>query len=122
MYYVIKKQVDKLPSTFIGFAVQKYIASKKNDNVIFLFNQNGKVVRKWIKLKDILLLTEDKEYFLKVMQEFQDLENKQKRLVEEAQEQLQQSMTNFTDTMNAHIHDYEEIRDNADIPCILKDL
>jgi len=122
MYYVIKKQKDKLPSTFIGFAVQKYIASKKNKHVIFLFLKEGKVIRKWVELDEIILLTEDKEYFLKIMKQLSAVEEEQKKLVAEAQAKLEQSMTNFADTMNAEIHDFEEIRDSTDVPCILKKL
>ena len=122
MYYVIKKQIDKLPSTFLGFAVEKYIASKKNKNVIFLFQKDGKVIRKWVKLEDIILLTEDREYFLEVMKQFQEVENTQKKLVAQAQANLEKSMTNFADTMNSQILEYEEIRDATDVPDILKDL
>ena len=122
MYYVIKKQIDKLPSTFLGFAVEKYIASKQNKNVIFLFSKDGKVIRKWVKLEEIILLTEDKEYFLKVMQQFKDVEDAQKKLVADAQVNLEKSMTNFADTMNSQILDYEEIRDATDVPDILKEL
>ena len=122
MYYVIKKQVDKLPTTFIGFAAPKYIASKKNKHVIFLFVKDDKVIRKWVKLDEIILLTEDKEYFLKVMQEFKDVEEAQQKIVDEAQKNLEKSMTNFTETMYAQIHEYEEIRDSSDVPCLLKEL
>jgi len=120
MYYVIKKQVDKLPSTFIGFAVEKYIASKKNEHVIFLFLQEGKVIRKWVKLDEIILLTDDKNYFLKVMQQFKDVEKQQQALVDEAQQNLEQTMTNFAESMQAEINDFEEIRDSSDVPNILK--
>jgi len=122
MYYVIKKQTDRLPTTFIGFGVEKYIASKKNKNVIFLFLKDGKVIRKWVKLEDIILLTEDKNYFLKIMKQFQNVEEAQQKLVDEAQAQLEKSMTHFVETMNAEIHDFEEIRDTKDVPCILKNL
>jgi len=122
MYYVIKRQINKLPSTFIGFAVQKYIASKVNKNVIFLFTQDGKIVRKWVKLEEVILLTEDKEYFLKIMNQLGDVENQQKKLVEEAQQNLEESMVNFAETMESEIHNYEEIRDASDVPDILKDL
>ena len=122
MYYVIKKQTNKPGSTFIGFAAPKYIASKKNKNVIFLFQKDGKVIRKWVKLEDIILLTDDKEYFLKVFNDFQKTEKEQQALVDEAKKKLEESMTNFTETMNAHIEEYEEIRDTTDVPCILKGL
>jgi predicted transcriptional regulator len=122
MYYVIKKQIDKLPSTFIGFAAPKYIASKKNKNVIFLFSKDGKVIKKWVKLEDILLLTEDKEFFLKTMKRFSEVEEEQKKIVQEAQDKLKESMTNFVDTMHAELNDFEEIRNSDDVPCVLKNL
>jgi hypothetical protein len=122
MYYVIKKQVDKLPSTFIGFAVEKYIASKTNENVIFLFKHDEKVVRKWVKLEEIILLTDDKNYFLKIMKQFKAVEEQQQALVEEAQQNLEKSMTKFAETMQAEMNGYEEIRDSSDVPDMLKDL
>ncbi|MEA2073668.1 MAG: hypothetical protein U9O86_08790 [Campylobacterota bacterium] len=122
MYYVIKKRTDKPGSTFMGFPAPKYIASKKNENVIFLFSKDGKVIRKWVKLSDIILITEDKEYFLKIMTQFEELQKAQQMLVDEAHAKLEQSMTNFVETMNAEIHDYEEIRDSSDVPSLLKDL
>ena len=122
MYYVIKKQVNKPGSTFIGFAAPKYIAAKNNENVIFLFSKDGKVIRKWVKLNEIILLTDDKDYFLKIMNQFEEVEKAQQALVDEAHKQLESSMTNFVTTMNAQIHDYEEIRDSTDVPCILKEL
>ncbi len=122
MYYVIKKQLDKLPNTFIGFATQKYIASKTNKNVIFFFRHQGKVIRKWVKLEDVLLLTEDKEYFLKILNQLKEVQSQQQALVDEAQKSLEASMTNFVETMEAEISDYEEIRNSSDVPDILKHL
>jgi len=122
MYYVIKKQLDKPGSAFMGFGVPKYIASKKNEHVIFLFQKNGKVIRKWVKLKEIILLTDDKEYYLKTLKKFQDVQDAQQALVNAAQEELEKSMTNFVDNMNSEINDFEEIRESDDVPCILKGL
>ncbi len=122
MYYVIKKQPNKIGASVIGFGAPKYIASKKNKNVIFLFQKDGNVIRKWVKLENILLLTDDKEYFLKVFKEFQKVEKEQQALVDEAKAKLEESMTNYTETINAHIEEYEEIRDTTDVPCILKEL
>ena len=122
MYYVIKKQINQPGSSFIGFPVPKYIASKKNEHVIFLFSKNGKVIRKWIKLEEIILLTDDKKYFEKIMGQFKEVEVEQQNLVDEAHAQLEKSMTNFVETMNAQINDFEEIRNSTDVPDVLKDL
>lgn len=122
MYYVIKKQHATPLSTFIGFPVAKFIASKNSDNVIFEFQKDGKPLRKWVKKEDIILLTDNKEYYLKTLKHFSETEAIQKKLVQEAQEHLKKSMETFTETMHAEIDEYEEIRDDSDIPCMLKHL
>lgn len=121
MYYVIKRQTS--PSQcFIGFKVPKYIASKNNDSVIFEFSLNDKTTRKWIKKEDIVLLTDDKDFFIKTMEKFKMVEAEQQALVTKAQEQLNQSMETFTETVNAQLNEFNEIKNADDIPCILKDL
>ena len=122
MYYVIMKQRDKPGSTFLGFSTPKYIATKNSDSVIFEFTKDGKVLRKWIKKEELILLTADKEYFQTIMKKFQDVQQTQQDLVDEAHKALETSMENFTETMNAEISDYEELRDASDIPCIIKAL
>lgn len=122
MYYVIKRQTDKPMSCFIGFMVPKFIASKKNDTVIFEFQKDGKPQRKWVKKEDIVLLTDDKAFFLKTMEQFRAVEETQQKLVDEARKKLDESMETFTEAVNAEINEFNEIRDSADVPCILKDL
>lgn len=122
MYYVIKRQTGKPLSCFIGFMVPKFIASKNTDTVIFEFQKDGKVQRKWVKKEDIVLLTDDKEFFLKTMEQFRAVEEAQQKLVDEARKKLDESMETFTETVNAEINEFNEIRDSDDVPCILKDL
>ena len=121
MYYVIKRQSS--PSQcFIGFQVPKYIASKNNDTVILEFVTDRKANKKWIKKKDIVLLTEDKEFFLQTMNKFKAVEKEQQELINIAQQQLELSMETFTETVNAEINEFNEIKHQDDVPCILKDL
>lgn len=122
MYYVIKRQHATPLSTFIYFPVPKYIASKNNAHVIFEFTKNGKPERKWVKKEDIILLTDDKKFFLKTVEHFKSIESTQQKLIDEAQDQLNQSVINFTETMKSEIDEFSEIRDSSDVPCILKDL
>jgi hypothetical protein len=122
MYYVIKRQTGKPLSCFIGFMVPKFIASKNSDTVIFEFQKDGKVQRKWVKKEDIVLLTDDKKFFLKTMEQFRAVEETQQKLVDEARKKLDESMEAFTETVNAEINEFNEIRDSSDVPCILKDL
>ncbi|EQB39151.1 hypothetical protein M947_08300 [Sulfurimonas hongkongensis] len=122
MYYVIKKQHATPLSTFIGFPVRKFIASKNSDNVIFEFQKDGKPLRKWVKKEDIILLTDNKEYYQKTLKHFSEIESTQKKLVEEAQAHLKNSMETFTDTMHTEMDEYEELRDSSDVPCMLRHL
>lgn len=122
MYYVIKKNIGNPTACFMGFAVPKYIATKDSDNVIFEFTKDDKVTRKWIKKEEIVLLTQDKDFFIKTMNQFKEVEKTQQKLIDEAQEELEKSMVEFTENVNAEIDAFEEIRDSDDVPCILKDL
>jgi len=122
MYYVIKKQHATPLTTFITFQVPKYIASQNHDHVIFEFQKDGKAQRKWVKKEDVILLTEDKEFFIKTVAQFKEVEATQQKLIDAAQEQLNQSIETFTETMKAEIDEFNEIRDSSDVPCILKDL
>ncbi|MDA3908074.1 MAG: hypothetical protein PF437_03225 [Sulfurimonas sp.] len=100
----------------------KYIASKNSENVIFEFQKDGKPDRKWIKKSDIILLTDDKKFFIKTVAHFKEVEEAQQKLIDAAQAQLDQSIENFTEAMNAEIDEFSEIRDSSDVPCILKEL
>ena len=122
MYYVIKKPTVANPSQYISFQVEKYISNKQNDTVIFELNINGKVVRKWVKKDEIILLTQDREFFIKTLKEFRSVEEKQKELVAQAQAELEKSIENYSDTMLSEIEKFEETKDASDFPCILKDL
>jgi len=122
MYYVIKKNLDNPTSCFMGFAVPKYIVTKGSDNVIFEFKTDGKVTRKWIKKEEIILLTDDKEFFIKTMNQFKEVETTQQKLIDEAQAKLEQTVIEFSENVNSEIEEFEEIRNTTDVPCILKEL
>jgi hypothetical protein len=122
MYYIIKRHDVSPFSTFISFKVDKYIASKYNENIIFEFNTDSKVHRKWVKKEDIILLTEDKKFFLKTLKHFKDVELTQQKLVDTAQKQLNESVEKFTETMHTEIDEFNKTKDSSDVPCILKKL
>ena len=122
MYYVIKKLINTPPNCFLGFKVPKYIVARNSENVIFEFEKDGKLTRKWIKKDEIILLTEDKEFFLKTMAQFKAVEETQQKLVDEARNKLNESMETFTESVISEIEEFEEIRNSDDVPCILKNL
>ena len=121
MYYVIKKQHSQPLHHFIGFVVNKYITSKTSENVIFEFEKDGKNERKWVKREDIILLTDNKKYFLETLNKFKEIEKEQQKLVDEAREQLNKSIENFDATMNEEIDKFSEIKSESDIPCKMLD-
>jgi len=122
MYYVIKRQPEAPMQCFIGFMAPKYIAAKGNEHVIFEFVVDGKVSRKWVNKDDIVLLTDDKNFFVKTMKQFKSVEATQQKLVDEARDKLDHSMGVFTETVNSELNEFNEIRGSEDIPCLLKDL
>jgi hypothetical protein len=122
MYYVIKKHTAANPSQYISFQVEKFIANKKNDTVIFELKVNDKIVRKWVKKDEIILLTQDRSFFIKTIQSFRAVEETQKELVSEAQAQLEKSIEVYSDTMLSEIEKFEETKDANDFPCILREL
>ena len=119
MYYVIKRQYVAPTQRFVGFIVSKYIASKANDNVIFEFLKDDKTQRKWVKKDDIVLLTEDKEYFIEILNQFRAVESAQQELVNEAKAQLDQSIETFTETMDKELEEYTETQHSKDIRSLL---
>ena len=121
MYYVIKQQHGSPMQHFVGFVVKKYIVSKNTDNIIFEFRKDGKIDRKWVKKEDIILLTKDKEFFLEILNQFKATESTQQELVNQAKEQLEDTISNFDNTMCEEIDKFNELKLSDEIPCIIKD-
>ena len=122
MYYVIKKQHETPLSTFVGFSVEKFINSKSNHSIIFEFQKDGKPIRKWVEKKDMILLTDNKEYYQNTLRYFSTIEDTKKRLVKDAQLHLMKAMETFTNTMQTSMDTFEKLKDCSDIPCMLKNL
>lgn len=122
MYYVIKKQANSLVSTVIGFEVPKYIVSKNSQNVIFEFIKDDKPIRKWVNKDDIVLLTDNMEFFLKTLEKFKKIESEQLALIDQAQEELDRTITNGIAKVNETIEKFNQLKYTGKIPCILKDV
>ena len=122
MYYVILNQPENPSSKFFGFIVQRYIAAKNTNNVIFEVKRDGKTIRKWINKEEIILLTDDKAYFVELMHQFKEVEAQQIRMITDAQKNLDETLIQATETINAEIESFEKIRYNPDVHDLLKDL
>jgi hypothetical protein len=122
MYYAIIKKQNTHPTEFMGFSVPKFITNKESGNVIFEFTIDGKKVRKWVKKEAILLLTDDKKFYLQTLKKFQKVQEEQQALVNEAKKRLNETVEHFSQTMESEFEAFEELREDEDIPCILKKL
>lgn len=122
MYYVIKRLPNTRPVEFIGFNVSKYLTNKSSDTVIFEFVLKGKITRKWVKKEEIILLTDDKEFYLQTLQGFKKTQEEQQNILNAAQEQLDLAFVTFADTMDSTVEEFEEIRNSSDVPDMLKNL
>ena len=120
MYYVIKRQHNVPLSSFFCFKIEKYIASKDHDSIIVEFMKGDKKIRKWIKKEDIILITKDETFFIKIKKHFMQLESLQKELVDHAQEELDKSIEEFSESMNLEINEFNKLKHKEDIPCELK--
>lgn len=121
MYYVIKRHPQATLSQYISFTINKFIHNKKNDTLIFEIKVEGKIVRKWVKRAEVILLTQDKEYFLETLKKFKDIEQKQKLLVEEAQAKHEQSLKEYSETMIDEIENFKRLKESEGYYCLLDD-
>ena len=103
MYYVIQHNHNNPRKHFITYKVPKFITAKNNDNVIFEFKTEKGVKRKWAPKKDIILLTDNKEFYDLMVKRLETIENRQLEKIEEAEEELQNAVKDMVETMNAAV-------------------
>ena len=99
MYYVIQHNFHDELKHYISFKVPKYITSNSNKNIIFEFNVDGKVKRKWSNKEDIILLTDNPETFIGVLKQLKIISERHKLIIENAKEQLKQEIKAFESAM-----------------------
>jgi len=114
MYYVIKKISISPTQRFVGFIVSKYIATKNNDTVIFEFDKDSKVQRKWVKKKDIILLTQDKNNFIEILNRFRAVESEQLELIEDVKKQLEDTVELSAVNIDKDIEEYLNCKTSDD--------
>ena len=68
------------------------------------------------------LFTQNREFFIETMNKFKALENEQKELIEEAQQNVENAILNMKETMNSEIDDFAKNKSTLHVPCLLKDL
>jgi hypothetical protein len=122
MHYVIQKHHDDPKKHFISYKVPKYITSKTNENIILEFSVNGKAKRKWAPKKDIILLTENIEYFKAILSKLAAVEDEHLIQIKEAEEKLNSELKDLFKTMHTHFDDFaQEKKMNPKIPCKMRE-
>lgn len=99
MYYVIQHNFHDQLKHFIAFKVPKYITNANNKNIIFEFETDGKIKRKWSNKEDIILLTDDPEIFARVLKQLTMIADRHKKVIQEAQNVLNQEIKAFASAM-----------------------
>ncbi len=120
MYYVIQKLHNTPDKHFISYQVPKYILSNKNENIIFEFGQKPNVKRKWTNKNDIILLTQNKEFYLAYLDKLTALEQKYLKEIEKAEKEVEKLVQAFEKSMNNELDSFKELaKKNADVPTLL---
>lgn len=120
MYYVVQELHDSGDKHFITYQVPKYILSKKNENIIFEFGQKPTIKRKWANKKDIILLTENKAFFLAFVEKLKAVEEEHLEQINQAQKEVEQLIHQYQETMHNELDSFKKLsKDNPDVPSIL---
>lgn len=121
MYYVIQHKHNNPRKHFVTYKVPKFITAKNSDTVIFEFKVNGVVKRKWAQKKEIILLTDNKEFYDLMIKRLTALEQAHLKKIEEAETELQNAFTDMLVGMTNEFEKIDEKRRKTDaIPCLLK--
>ncbi|MEA1920453.1 MAG: hypothetical protein U9N52_11480 [Campylobacterota bacterium] len=100
MYYVIQSYRDDPLKHFITYSVPKYIVAPNNKNIIFEFVIEGKVKRKWAPKEDIILLTDNEEFYRKILASLKSIKEQHLKKIEKAEVHLTQEVDALSEAMN----------------------
>lgn len=120
MYYVVQELHDSGEKHFITYQVPKYILSNKNENIIFEFGQKPNIKRKWANKNDIILLTENKAFFLAFVEKLKSVEKEHLEKINQAQKEVEKLIQQYQDTMHNELDSFKKLsKENPDVPSII---
>jgi len=120
MYYVIQALNNAGDKHFISYKVPKYILSNKNENIIFELGEKPNIKRKWAAKNDIILLTENKAFFLAYLKKLTDLEETHLKEIDTAQKEVERLIQNYEETMKEELDSFKKLSlNNDDVPTLL---
>lgn len=109
MCYVIQRHQGDPKKHYIAYRVPKYISSKNSQNIIFEFQHEGTVKRKWAPKDEIILLTDDQELFQTTLTRLEELKQSHIKKIDAAQAQLNHEFSSLLNTMQ---NEFDTIRKN----------
>jgi predicted transcriptional regulator len=109
MYYVIQRHHGDPKKHYLAYSVPRYISSEKSQNIIFEFQHNGETKRKWASKEDIVLLTDNQEFFQSTLKKLEALRSSHLEKIDIAQTQLDNEINALLNTMQ---NTFEHIQKN----------
>jgi len=120
MYYVIQILPESQEKHFISYQVPKYILSAKNKHIIFEFGEKPNIKRKWAPKEDIILLTQDKEFFHAYIKKLRQIEEDNVQNITKAKEEVYRLQKEYQETMHDELKSFKELsQKNAKIPTLI---
>ena len=99
MYYVIQALDGIKNKHFVSYSVPKYKSSSKNNTVIFEFGEKPNIKRKWAPKEEIILLTQDRQFFLSFLKKLKSTEEIYLQKIDEQQKKLDALFSEMKDEM-----------------------
>lgn len=122
MYYVVQILHDSKEKHFVSYKASKYILSSKNRNIIFEFGEKPDVKRKWAPREDIILLTQDKEFFKAYVTKLISMESEHLEKINQAKEEVERLSQQYREELHSELSSFKELSTkNSKIPSLLKD-
>lgn len=101
MYYVIQRHQGDSKKHYLAYSVPKYISSDNSQNIIFEFQHNGVVKRKWAPKEEIILLTDDQKLFQETLQKLETLKSSHLEKIDAAETQLNHEISSMLNAMQS---------------------
>jgi len=121
MYYVIQKKHNDYYKHFLAYKVPTFKTSKSSENVIFEFKMSdGTVKRKWANKVDLILITDNEEFFNMMYKRLNSMEDKHNDEIKEHQEKVSASINSFKEDMDEEFDKFMEKKKHDKVPCALK--
>ncbi len=118
MYYVIQALEGIKNKHFVSYSVQKYKSSPKNNSVIFEFGEKPNIKRKWAAKDEIILLTQDRQFFLNFLKKLKSTEESYMKKIDEQEQKIEALFLELKDEMHTQ---FGTIKNDKNIPSLLKD-